>query len=340
MKNGDPATLTTQLFFCKMLNEEGLVIERLSSSSLRIPSSNVTINFLPLPYLIPSLSEDILELLRPHQKEGIHPIVVTVNLSRSFLEQCREAGINVLDEKENGVIRIPGFRYERFIEDVHKGRPTVKGTPFSMKASRIVRALLAKPDHDWSQVELTKATGVTQGYLSIQQKVLLRADYIRVEERKLRVVDHGRLLDDWAEHYRWDRHQQLRYAFSAATYEEGLERLGAAFRGRGAAYAFTGWSGAFLRTPYGVPDKWMAFVERIPDMPADMGLFPVEQGENVLLIVPQDIGVFHFAQEIKGLSVVSDPQLYVDLRKMPGRAAEQAAVLRNKYLDLGLPDDA
>jgi len=341
MKNGDAAILTAQSFLGKLLNEEGLVVEQVSSSSIRVPSSNITINFLPLPYLIPSLSEDILDLLRPHQAEGVHPVMVTVNLSRGFFEQCREAGINVLDGKENGVVRIPGFRYERFIEEARKGRPTVKGTPFSMKASRIVRALLSEPDHDWSQVELAKATGVTQGYLSIQQKVLQGAGYIGIEQRRIQLIDHVRLLSDWAEHYRWDRHQQLRYAFNATTYEEGLERFGTAFRGRGAAYAFTGWSGAFLRAPYGIPDKWMAFVEKAPDLPAELGLHPVvEQGENVILIVPQDIGVFQFAQEIKGLRVVSDPQLYVDLRKMPGRAAEQAEVLRDKYLNRGLPDDA
>jgi len=339
MKNGDPAILTALSFMSKLLLEEGLAVEQISPSSLHLPSSNTTINFLSLSYLIPSLSEDILALLRPHQAEGVHPVMVTINLSRGLFEQCREAGINVLDGKENGFIRIPGFRYERFIEETRKGRPAVKGTPFPMKASRIVRALLSEPDHDWSQVELAKATGVTQGYLSIQQKVLQRSGYIRVEERKLRVVDHGRLLSDWAEHYRFDRHQQSRYAFNATTYEEGLDHLGKIFRALKLSYAFTGWSGALLRAPYGIPDKWMAFIERIPDAPEQHGLYPVDQNENALLIVPQDIGVFQFSQEIKGLRVVSDPQLYIDLRKMPGRATEQAEVLRNKYLNRGIPED-
>ncbi|HNT28167.1 MAG TPA: hypothetical protein PKH10_08315, partial [bacterium] len=66
MKNGDPAILTALSFLSKLLNEEGLAVEQISPSSLHLPSSNTTINFLSLSYLIPSLSEDILALLRPH----------------------------------------------------------------------------------------------------------------------------------------------------------------------------------------------------------------------------------------------------------------------------------
>lgn len=339
MKKEDLAISKALSFLSGMFPEAGLSVEQASVSSLYLPASKITVRFLPLPFLLPSVSDDILALLRPHREEGTYPVMVANDISRGFFEQCREAGINILDDKGNGVVHFPGFRYERFIEETHKGRPSVKGTPFPMKASRIVRALLSDPARDWSQTELAAAIGVSQGYLSIQQKNLERAGYIMVERRRLRLVDHARLLSDWASHYRWDRHRKSRYVFNAVAYEEGLARLDTVLRGRGIGYAFTGWSGAFLRAPYGIPDRWMAFVEKEPDLPAELGLFPVEQGENMLLIVPQDLGAFQFAQEINGLRVVSDPQLYVDLRKMPGRAVEQAEVLRNKYLDRGLPEE-
>jgi hypothetical protein len=70
----------------------------------------------------------------------------------------------------------------------------------------------------------------------------------------------------------------------------------------------------------------MAYVNKIPDELNTM--FPVNDGWNVILYLPQDEGVFQFTTESKYGYVVSDAQLYVDLSKMPGRAGEQAVFLK------------
>ena len=75
----------------------------------------------------------------------------------------------------------------------------------------------------------------------------------------------------------------------------------------------------------------MAYVEQIPDnLP---GLFPVESDGNVILYIPQNVGFFFGGNEVDGLPVVSDVQLYLDLKRMPGRQADQADYLRDNLLN-------
>jgi hypothetical protein len=75
----------------------------------------------------------------------------------------------------------------------------------------------------------------------------------------------------------------------------------------------------------------MAYVNKIPDELNAM--FPVNDGGNVILYLPQDEGVFQFTTDSEYGPVVSDAQLYVDLSKMPGRAEEQAVFLKEHNLN-------
>jgi hypothetical protein len=261
------------------------------------------------------------------------PVIATGKLTKAIFEYCREKGFSVIDTYGNGCINIPGFWYERFIVQDQKKRIPVSGTPFSKKASRLVRAFLAEPARKWTQADLIVATGFTQGYASKCLKVLFQKGYIGGSGGFIQLREPDKLLDDWASHYRFDRHIQTRYAFAYSTYEVGLDMLGEALTRAGLNYAYTGWSGAHLRAAFAIPPSIMAYVLQVPEKPEDIGLYPVEHGENCILIKPQDEGILQFSQGINGLKVVCDPQLYLDLRKMPGRALEQAEVIRKKLLN-------
>ena len=75
----------------------------------------------------------------------------------------------------------------------------------------------------------------------------------------------------------------------------------------------------------------MAFAEQIPD--ELLGLFPVESDGNVVLYIPQNAGFLYGGNEVDGLPVVSDVQLYLDLKRMPGRNQDQADYLRDTLLN-------
>jgi hypothetical protein len=250
-----------------------------------------------------------------------------------MLERCEKLKLNIVDENENGIINLPGFYHFHYAEPFAKGRKSSSGTPFSMKATRLIRAFLNEPTRKWTQNELVKATGITQGYASLKLRNLESEGYIRNANGSFHVENADKLLDDWSIYYRFDRHEKYKYAFNAKNYEEGLQQLAMKFRSRQITYAYTGWGGAFLRAPYGIPPQWMVYIFKLPDDPESLGLYPVSSKENTTLLIPQDIGVFQFTKEVNGLSVVSDAQLYLDLLKMPGRAKEQAQNLRAKVMN-------
>ncbi len=268
----------------------------------------------------------------PTSKERINTIFLVQRISRKQFEWARNNGIAVIDAKGNGVVSLPGFHMEVMSELEKKDRIPSGGTPFTKKASRIVRALLSKKQKAWSQSELVHNTRLTQAYVSIVLKMLVKEGYIAVQNRCITLLDDSRLLDEWTAHYRFDRHKQKQYAFNASSYDDGLVKIGELLKNREIQYAFTGWSGSHLRAPYGIAPLWMAYIEKDIQKPEEYGFYPVVEGGNLVLLAPQDSGVFQFTNQVNGLNIVSDAQVYVDLKKMPGRAGEQADMIRQKYL--------
>lgn len=146
-------------------------------------------------------------------------------------------------------------------------------------------------------------------------------------------MDPNRLLDDWAARYRFDRHRRHRYAVSIASYEQGMRKIQNELKRNHVRFAWTGWSAAQLVAPYVRTEMFMAYVDLAHQDPVFRAMQPVEDGGNVLLLEPHDEGVFQFddSSSIFG-SLVCLPQLYIDLRNMSGRAAEQADAVREKKL--------
>ena len=55
-----------------------------------------------------------------------------------------------------------------------------------------------------------------------------------------------------------------------------------------------------------------------------LGAKRVDSGANLVLAVPEDPFVFYQSRTIDDIAVVSPLQLYLDLRKQPGRGEEAA----------------
>jgi hypothetical protein len=279
------------------------------------------------PYQVPS----VLAHLRKRAKLGQSLGLCVRKLTWSLLDKCRESKVAVFDLEGNAYLRLPGVYIERLRPSQAREPAPSSGTVFTAKASRVVRAFLNHYPHDWGQAQLVRKTGLSAGYMSTLIKRLTGQSYVSDRLGLLYLDDPERLLNDWLAHYRFDRHRKLNYAISAGSYEEGVEKLGAALKGSGVAFAWTGWTGAHLRAPYATPTLYMAYVAQEPKKMKDV--FPVEKQGNVALYVPQDEGVFQFTNESAAGAVVSDAQLYLDLCRMPGRAKEQAEAIRHARLD-------
>jgi len=286
------------------------------------------------PYQIKQMVERYPQWLQRDDGANQDVLLVLVrDLTRSTLDRCVESGLCVLTEGGNGYIRFPRFLYHRFVPTKSRREASSgPGAVFSAKASRLVRAMLARYPEPWSQSALVDEADVSPGYVSSVIKKMLDADYVRRDSDRLRVVDADRLLDDWAARYRFDRHTRSRYAMSMGEYPQGLRKFRQEMRRHDIRYALTGWSASYLRAPYGSPDSIVAYVERpVANLPI-RSLHEVQGKGNVLVLVPQDEGVFQFGQDTELGPVVADVQCYLDLLNLPGRASEQAEVLREKHL--------
>jgi hypothetical protein len=249
----------------------------------------------------------------------------------SLLDACKEAGVALFDMSGNAYLRLPGVYIERMRPSREQGPEPASGTVFTAKASRILRAFLYRFPQDWLQADLIPATGLSAGYVSTLLKRLQGQNYITNRRGMLHLEDPDRLLNDWVAHYRFDRHRKMSFAMSAGNYEAGVDKLGKALTASVTRFVWTGWTGAHLRAPYSTPTTYMAYVSETPKVMD--GVFPVENGGNVVLCMPHDAGVFQFATHSRAGEIASDAQLYLDLIRMPGRAKEMAEALRYQCLD-------
>ena len=101
----------------------------------------------------------------------------------------------------------------------------------------------------------------------------------------------------------------------------------------GVRYAFSGPSGAALISQYMTPTMVHFYAdvlkkEFLEELKAD----PVPSEGNLLIRVVEQENGFIGSREVKGVYVVSDLQLYLDLWAMGGRGQEAAEELRRERL--------
>ncbi len=291
------------------------------------------------PYQVDKLASQFPALLMPRSQARL--LVVASNASRSAIDKCAEYGINVLDEAGNGYFRLPRFYYHKFVAQKRmSSRSSPSSSIFSSKASRLIRSMLVSYPESCYQSDMADKTMVSRGYVSRIINKMIDAGYIRRVKERLYVVDPNRLLDDWAAAYRFDRHKRAHFAISSSEYSQGLQKFQQDMQNQNIRFAFTGWSAAYLRSPYGVPSSIVAYVDRLtPDMHF-RSIHPVESKGNVMLLLPHDEGVFQFAQPGEFGECVADVQCYLDLKGLPGRASDQADVMREKRLAFEEVSDA
>ena len=192
---------------------------------------------------------------------------------------------------------------------------------FEPKASRILRGLLVNPGIAWSIRVLAEEVDVSVGYTHAVIASLLDYGYVvRNEAERLELVNPVELLDRWASYYQYlYENNFLDYYIMDNDIESVLDKL----RKVKSGYALTALAGAFLVSPYVRPRTVELYVrDDVEKVVGVLGLMPVEKDGNVRLVTPYDTGVFYGARVVDGLNVVSDVQLYVDLKNYPARGVE------------------
>lgn len=210
-----------------------------------------------------------------------------------------------------------------------RGRPS---NPFTARYSRVSRALLADTDRWWRQADLAEELDLPSGTVS---KVVQRLDALELLERnkaeELRAREPSLLLDSWAQRYRFEDHALRKYHVAARSGSEALQRLAERLSAQPFRWAATGLSAAWLYTSFAGYRLNTFLIEQHPTNPEELGLRPVERGENVWLVVPKDQGAFYGRVE-QAAWCAHPVQVYLDLLAHPERAEEAADELRRQRM--------
>ena len=261
------------------------------------------------------------------------PLIVTPELSPRIVAACKEHGIAAIDLNGRCWLRAPGLLVDR--------RP-LPGRSFSYeleprnifvgKSARIVRCLLTDRDRPWTQAEIVPRTKASSGLASrIVQHLISQGFAQKTSAREFRLRDWHGLLNEWVEsdHFA-KRTRTTAYAGFFGPPQELAQRLQQWAGAETVPLAFTQWTAAWARHPYTEPAVCSAYLERLPDAATleQLGLRPVTEGGKLWLHVPDDGGILTETQTRSGLTLVTDAQIYLDLKRTGLRGPEAAAALR------------
>ena len=257
-------------------------------------------------------------------------------VSPRLAELCESHGWNWFDLSGNCHLRIPSLLHIH-----HTGNPPVHAAPKpkanlgTREAARVVRALLSPVfvGMTWTQrsLQINCRPQVSLGLVNKMVRHLQEEKYLEMVPDGFRVADPLKLLVAWREAYRFDQHERLGFftLLQGSKLHEALAWLGHDFENHVAYAAF---SAAEFQAPHVRQPKTWLYVSGhlVEEFPAKLGVKKVESGENLVVLVPSDSGVF-FTPEVPvtedRLPCTNEVQTYVDLWHCGGRGQEAAEAL-------------
>ena len=261
-------------------------------------------------------------------------ILVAPYISGEGTAICRDLGVGFVDLSGNCLLSLDGLYIERTGFPNKFRKPREIQSLFSPKSSRVMRCLLSDPKRAWTLKGLSTETGVSLGLI---HRLAMALENNLFAEKKLgafKLEDPARLLEAWREEYYRRAPRWVRYVVKAGPIKESLTKLRTAAAHHGVRYAFTGPTGASLVSSYLAPTVIHFYVdvlknEFLEEIKADQ----VSSEGNLLVRVVEQENEFIGSRQVKGIYVVSDLQLYLDLWAMGGRGQEAAEQLRRERLD-------
>ena len=220
---------------------------------------------------------------------------------------------------------------------------------FTDKTTLILRQMLENPKkqwviHDFSQRDEPHLR-VGQGRVAQVLNEMERLGYI--ERIKKGAYSNAvlsrpdRLLADWGRHYSFSQNEIHSYYSHDKTVGKIIHDY---FQKRKILYGFTLHYGANLITRFVHTDDIHCYVQRevfqsvINDMQQKLDLKQLVSGGNVHFVIPcYAKSVFYSLRRIRGYSVVSNIQLYLDLLQYYPRGKEHAEYLMRVLQNKGEP---
>ncbi len=264
------------------------------------------------------------------------PVLAAPYLSPERQKLCRDNDIYYIDLSGNVYLVYGSFYIEKVGYPNKFPEKRQRRSPFSDRASLILRELLKDSARQWGVRELAQKIDLNPGYVSRMAGSLEELGYISRADGKLRIRSQKEIMDDWVRAYDLKKNELNRFFYMAVNVEAIIQRLRNLKIPRKMDYALSVQAGAGLVASHAVYTEVHVYVKDrrgIEFFKKEMDLKDSAQGANLVLMLPYyKHSVFYDHRMIDGLAVVSDIQLYLDLYGYPVRGREQAEYLYDKRL--------
>jgi len=276
------------------------------------------------------------------------PVLAMPFVSPRLADLCIQHGWSWYDLAGNCHLDVPGAVHieRRGFKPVHRmPRPRANlGTP---EAGRVIRALLAPGNAGtrWTQRKMQAHFGppnnIPEPSLGLVNKVV---QHLR-DEAFIEVFEGGgfglrdplKLLFAWREAYRFDRHERRGY-FTLLQGKRLREALANLDLDAGGLAAYASFSAAEFQAPHVRQPKTWIYVRRdfLARFEALTEAKQVDSGENLVVLLPDDDGVFYLgdggSMGERRMRCTNPVQTYVDLFHCGGRGEEAAEALLDQRL--------
>lgn len=328
-------------------------------ATLTLPSTAVTLYIECKSEMRPSAFNSLAARRPPPSREGhlAVPVLAMPCVSPRLADLCAHHHWSWYDLAGNCHLEVPGALYleRRGLESEYR-LPRPKANLSTPETGRVVRALLAPQNagRRWTQRSLEEHFGgleipvrhqkipIPEPSLGLVNKVVQHLrDEAFVEPLPrggFQLRDPLKLLFAWRDAYRFDRHERRDYftllrgiPLREALYNLELEAGGFA--------TYAAFSAADIQAPHVRQPKTWVYVRQdfVARFEALTQAKTVDSGENLVVLIPDDDGVFYPEEENgyvgeQRMACTNPVQTYVDLFRCGGRGAEAAEAIAEQRL--------
>jgi hypothetical protein len=264
------------------------------------------------------------------------PILIAPYLSSASRELCLENGVCFLDFEGNARLAFGTVFIERLLSSKPEPERREFKSLFRPKSAQVLRVLLRNPKQVWRVADLAAAAKVSLGHVSNVRTALLEREWARITPEGLLLTAPDSLLDAWKSSYNPLVEQELRFytILHGSALEQAIREMFVSLP-QIADVALSSFSAAHWIAPFARTGTQYLYSRSrtLEHIRSKLRLSSSLKGENVVVSLPKDSGVFLDAYEpAPGIRCTSPVQTYLDLSVSGERGAEAAEHLRRMRL--------
>lgn len=271
-----------------------------------------------------------------HLGEPATPVLIAPYLSPASRELCLQNKVSFLDFEGNARVAFSTVFIDRLISNKPASERREFKSLFKPKSAQVLRVLLRDPKQIWRVTELAEAADVSLGHVSNVRTALLDREWAQVVPEGLLLTAPDALLDAWKSSYEPPVDQQFRFytTLHGSAVEKSIRVMFDSMPSK-SQVCLASFSAAHWIAPYARTSTQFFYADRmaLERITQGLQLSSSVKGENVIVSVPKDRGVFLDAYEPEpGIRCTSPLQTYLDLSKGGERGEEAAEHLRRMRL--------